>query len=65
MADNGDDVDAEYRIRDGDYIVLKRGEVYKAAQIQKKRSVSWTLSYYTACWISPRRELCYLLYSQI
>ncbi|XP_063079500.1 tRNA (adenine(58)-N(1))-methyltransferase non-catalytic subunit TRM6 [Engraulis encrasicolus] len=39
MADNGDDVDAEYRIRDGDYIVLKRGEVYKAAQIQKKRKV--------------------------
>ncbi|KAL2082125.1 hypothetical protein ACEWY4_021943 [Coilia grayii] len=39
MADNGDDVDAEYSIRDGDYIVLKRGEVYKAAQIQKKRKV--------------------------
>ncbi|XP_041951614.1 tRNA (adenine(58)-N(1))-methyltransferase non-catalytic subunit TRM6 [Alosa sapidissima] len=39
MADNGDDIDAEYRIRDGDYVVLKRGDVYKAAQIQKKRKI--------------------------
>lgn len=39
MAGNGDDKDAEYRISDGDYVVLKRGDIYKAAQIQKKRKV--------------------------
>ncbi|XP_062406593.1 tRNA (adenine(58)-N(1))-methyltransferase non-catalytic subunit TRM6 [Sardina pilchardus] len=41
MADNGEDKDAEYRIRDGDYVVLKRGDVYKAAQIQKKRKIGF------------------------
>lgn len=45
MADNGDDKDAEYRISDGDYVVMKRGDIYKAAQIQKKRSVTEVFSF--------------------
>ena len=45
MADNGDDKDAAYRICDGDYVVLKRGDIYKAAQIQAKRSVTEIYSY--------------------
>lgn len=38
MADNGDD-DSQYRLREGDYVVLKRGDVFKAAQIQAKKKV--------------------------
>ncbi|KAM6915244.1 tRNA (adenine(58)-N(1))-methyltransferase non-catalytic subunit TRM6 [Xenentodon cancila] len=38
MAGSGDD-DYEYRIKDGDYVVLKRDEIYKAVQIQLKRKV--------------------------
>ncbi|XP_054900252.1 tRNA (adenine(58)-N(1))-methyltransferase non-catalytic subunit TRM6 isoform X1 [Poeciliopsis prolifica] len=38
MARNEDD-DYEYRIKEGDHIVLKRGDVYKAAQIQRKKKV--------------------------
>lgn len=37
MAHNEDDDDYEYRIKEGDHIVLKRGDVYKAAQIQRKK----------------------------
>lgn len=36
MADNGDD-DSEYRIKEGDYVVLKRGDIFKAVQIQPKK----------------------------
>ncbi|KAG7460717.1 hypothetical protein MATL_G00201770 [Megalops atlanticus] len=40
MANNGDDVtDAQFTIKEGDCVVLKRGDVFKAAQIQKKRKV--------------------------
>lgn len=38
MADNGDD-DSQYRIKDGDYVVLKRGDIYKAVQILLKKKV--------------------------
>lgn len=38
MADNGDD-DLHYRIKEGDYVVLKRGDIFKAAQIQLKKKV--------------------------
>ncbi|XP_043961982.1 tRNA (adenine(58)-N(1))-methyltransferase non-catalytic subunit TRM6 [Gambusia affinis] len=38
MAQNEDD-DYEYRIKEGDHIVLKRGDVYKAVQIQRKKKV--------------------------
>ncbi|KAM3602381.1 uncharacterized protein V6R79_003025 [Siganus canaliculatus] len=38
MADNGDD-DSQYRIKEGDYVVLKRGDIFKAAQIQPKKKV--------------------------
>ncbi|TKS75920.1 TRM6 tRNA(m1A58)-methyltransferase subunit [Collichthys lucidus] len=38
MADNGDD-DAQYRIKGGDYVVLKRGDIFKAVQIQPKKKV--------------------------
>ncbi|XP_017264756.1 tRNA (adenine(58)-N(1))-methyltransferase non-catalytic subunit TRM6 [Kryptolebias marmoratus] len=38
MADNEDD-DYQYRIKDGDYVVLKRGEIYKAVQIQLRKKV--------------------------
>uniref|UniRef100_A0A3B5LR18 tRNA (adenine(58)-N(1))-methyltransferase non-catalytic subunit TRM6 n=1 Tax=Xiphophorus couchianus TaxID=32473 RepID=A0A3B5LR18_9TELE len=31
--------DYEYRIKEGDHIVLKRGDVYKAVQIQRKKKV--------------------------
>ncbi|CAK6962661.1 tRNA (adenine(58)-N(1))-methyltransferase non-catalytic subunit TRM6 [Scomber scombrus] len=36
MADNGDE---EYRIKEGDYVVLKRGDIYKAVQIQTRKKV--------------------------
>lgn len=36
MADNGDD-DSLCRIKEGGYVVLKRGEIFKAAQIQLKK----------------------------
>lgn len=36
MADNGDD-DSQYRIKEGDYVVLKRGDIYKAMQIQPRK----------------------------
>lgn len=36
MADNGDD-DNRYRIKEGDYVVLKRGEIFKAVQIQPRK----------------------------
>lgn len=35
MADNGGD--EEYRIKEGDYVVLKRGDIYKAVQIQTRK----------------------------
>uniref|UniRef100_A0A8C7XMP2 tRNA (adenine(58)-N(1))-methyltransferase non-catalytic subunit TRM6 n=1 Tax=Oryzias sinensis TaxID=183150 RepID=A0A8C7XMP2_9TELE len=38
MADNGDDED-HYRIKEGDYVVLKRGEIYKSVQILPKKKV--------------------------
>lgn len=38
MADNGDD-DSLYRIKEGDYVVLKRGDIFKAVQIQSKKKV--------------------------
>ncbi|XP_041662072.1 tRNA (adenine(58)-N(1))-methyltransferase non-catalytic subunit TRM6 [Cheilinus undulatus] len=38
MADNGDE-DSAYRIKQGDYVVLKRGDIFKAAQIQPKKKV--------------------------
>lgn len=38
MAHNEDD-DHEYRIKEGDHIVLKRGDVYKAVQVQRKKKV--------------------------
>uniref|UniRef100_A0A672HM57 tRNA (adenine(58)-N(1))-methyltransferase non-catalytic subunit TRM6 n=1 Tax=Salarias fasciatus TaxID=181472 RepID=A0A672HM57_SALFA len=38
MADNGDD-DHEYKIKEGDYIVLKRGEIFKAVQIVQKKKI--------------------------
>ncbi|XP_018551774.1 tRNA (adenine(58)-N(1))-methyltransferase non-catalytic subunit TRM6 [Lates calcarifer] len=38
MADNGDD-DSQYRIKEGDYVVLKRGDIYKAMQIQPRKKV--------------------------
>ncbi|KAI3364424.1 hypothetical protein L3Q82_011216 [Scortum barcoo] len=38
MAGNGDD-DSQYRIKEGDYVVLKRGEIFKAVQIQSKKKV--------------------------
>lgn len=56
MADNGDDKDAEYRISDGDYVVMKRGDIYKAAQIQKKRSVTEVFFIY----FCPRCEMCHM-----
>ncbi|XP_028809314.1 tRNA (adenine(58)-N(1))-methyltransferase non-catalytic subunit TRM6 isoform X1 [Denticeps clupeoides] len=39
MANDGDDPDAAFRVRNGDYVVLKRGDVYKSVQIQSKRKV--------------------------
>ncbi|KAM6954481.1 tRNA (adenine(58)-N(1))-methyltransferase non-catalytic subunit TRM6 [Aplochiton taeniatus] len=36
MADNDED-DSHYRVNEGDYVVLRRGEIYKAVQIQKKK----------------------------
>lgn len=38
MADNGDD-DYQYRIKEGDCVVLKRGEIFKAVQIQPRKKV--------------------------
>uniref|UniRef100_A0A3Q3JYK7 tRNA (adenine(58)-N(1))-methyltransferase non-catalytic subunit TRM6 n=1 Tax=Monopterus albus TaxID=43700 RepID=A0A3Q3JYK7_MONAL len=38
MADCGDD-DSQYRIKEGDCIVMKRGDIFKAAQIQPKKKV--------------------------
>ncbi|XP_013865341.1 tRNA (adenine(58)-N(1))-methyltransferase non-catalytic subunit TRM6 [Austrofundulus limnaeus] len=37
MADNEDD--DQYRIKEGDYVVLKRGEIYKSMQIQPRKKV--------------------------
>ncbi|XP_065819742.1 tRNA (adenine(58)-N(1))-methyltransferase non-catalytic subunit TRM6 isoform X2 [Labrus bergylta] len=38
MEDSGDD-DSAYRIKQGDYVVLKRGDIFKAVQIQPKKKV--------------------------
>ncbi|KAK2890348.1 tRNA (adenine(58)-N(1))-methyltransferase non-catalytic subunit TRM6 [Channa argus] len=38
MADNGDD-DSQYRIKEGDCVVLKRGDIFKAVQIQPLKKV--------------------------
>lgn len=38
MADNEED-DSQYTIREGDYVVLKRGDIFKAVQIQPKKWV--------------------------
>ncbi|KAM4633189.1 tRNA (adenine(58)-N(1))-methyltransferase non-catalytic subunit TRM6 [Polymixia lowei] len=40
MAEDGDD-DSQYRIKEGDYVVLKRGDVFKAVQLQPKKKVSF------------------------
>ncbi|XP_068609798.1 tRNA (adenine(58)-N(1))-methyltransferase non-catalytic subunit TRM6 [Brachionichthys hirsutus] len=40
MADHTDD-DCQYRIKEGDNVVLKRGDVFKAVQIQTKRKVGF------------------------
>ncbi|XP_029281127.1 tRNA (adenine(58)-N(1))-methyltransferase non-catalytic subunit TRM6 [Cottoperca gobio] len=40
MADNVDD-DSLYRIKEGDYVVLKRGDIFKAVQIQQKKKVAF------------------------
>ncbi|MEQ2178544.1 tRNA (adenine(58)-N(1))-methyltransferase non-catalytic subunit TRM6 [Goodea atripinnis] len=34
---HSEDNDYEYRIKEGDHVVLKRGDVYKAVQIQRKK----------------------------
>lgn len=46
MADNGDD-ESQYRIKEGDYVVLKRGDVYKAAQVQLKKKVNFERQWLT------------------
>ncbi|XP_069014675.1 tRNA (adenine(58)-N(1))-methyltransferase non-catalytic subunit TRM6 [Embiotoca jacksoni] len=38
MADKGD-ADCENRIREGDHVVLKRGEIFKAVQIQPRKKL--------------------------
>ncbi|XP_028997413.1 tRNA (adenine(58)-N(1))-methyltransferase non-catalytic subunit TRM6 [Betta splendens] len=38
MADTGDE-DCQYRIKEGDYVVLKRGDIFKAVQIQPRKKV--------------------------
>lgn len=38
MADIGDD-DCQYTMKDGDYVVLKRGDIFKAVQIRSKKKV--------------------------
>ncbi|KAK2856460.1 hypothetical protein Q5P01_005195 [Channa striata] len=38
MADNGDD-DSQYRIKEGDCVVLKRGDIFKAVRIQPRKKV--------------------------
>lgn len=38
MADNGDE-ESQYRIKEGDYVVLKRGDIFKAVQIQTRKKV--------------------------
>lgn len=38
MADLGDD-DCQYTMKDGDYVVLKRGDIFKAVQIRSKKKV--------------------------
>ncbi|XP_053699761.1 tRNA (adenine(58)-N(1))-methyltransferase non-catalytic subunit TRM6 [Synchiropus splendidus] len=40
MADNGED-DSFERIKEGDYVVLKRGDIFKAVQIQAKKKVNF------------------------
>lgn len=37
MADSGVDSDLECRISAGDYVVLKRGDVYKSVQVETKK----------------------------
>ncbi|KAL0967720.1 hypothetical protein UPYG_G00256030 [Umbra pygmaea] len=36
MAENEDD-DSQHRVKEGDYVVLKRGDIYKAVQVLKKK----------------------------
>ncbi|XP_056150339.1 tRNA (adenine(58)-N(1))-methyltransferase non-catalytic subunit TRM6 [Lampris incognitus] len=38
MEDNVDD-DSQYRMKEGDYVVLKRGDIYKAVQIESRKKV--------------------------
>uniref|UniRef100_A0A8D2ZWE4 tRNA (adenine(58)-N(1))-methyltransferase non-catalytic subunit TRM6 n=1 Tax=Scophthalmus maximus TaxID=52904 RepID=A0A8D2ZWE4_SCOMX len=38
MADNGDD-DPQYTIKEGDHVVLKRGDIFKAIQVLPKKKV--------------------------
>ncbi len=40
MAECVDDSDAEIRISYGDYVVLKRGDVFKSVQIENKKWVN-------------------------
>lgn len=37
MADSVVDSDVECRISEGDYVVLKRGDVYKSVQVERKK----------------------------
>ena len=37
MAETIEDDDSAYIIKDGDYVVLKRWDIYKAVQIQIKK----------------------------
>uniref|UniRef100_A0A8C5C2M9 tRNA (adenine(58)-N(1))-methyltransferase non-catalytic subunit TRM6 n=1 Tax=Gadus morhua TaxID=8049 RepID=A0A8C5C2M9_GADMO len=39
MAESIEEDDSAYIIKDGDYVVLKRGDIYKAVQIQIKKKV--------------------------
>ncbi|KAL4630528.1 tRNA (adenine(58)-N(1))-methyltransferase non-catalytic subunit TRM6, partial [Arapaima gigas] len=40
MTNNGEQVDEQFTIKEGDFVVLQRGDVYKAVQIQRKRQVA-------------------------
>ncbi|TSK58035.1 tRNA (adenine(58)-N(1))-methyltransferase non-catalytic subunit TRM6 [Bagarius yarrelli] len=39
MAESGVDCDVECRITEGDYVVLKRGDVYKSVQVERKKKI--------------------------
>ncbi|XP_006626064.2 tRNA (adenine(58)-N(1))-methyltransferase non-catalytic subunit TRM6 [Lepisosteus oculatus] len=39
MEENGEAVNAQWTIKEGDHVVLKREDVFKAVQVQKKRKI--------------------------